>query len=201
VSSESEICNLALGHLGIGKTISNFDTDTSQEAKVCRRFYTIARDEVLRDFEWPFATQIEALALISEDPNTEWSYMYRYPTTAVDLRRILSGIRNETRQNRIPYRVAFDSSAKVIFTDEQAATAEYTYKVTDPTFYPSDFIMAFSYRIATLIASTITAGDPFNLREQTGKLYEVHIKKAAANSMNEEQADEEVNSELQRARE
>jgi len=201
MSSNTEICNIALSHLGVGKEISNLETEQSQGASACRRFYDTALEEVLRDFKWAFATKIEALALIESTPNEEWDYSYRYPTNCIAVRRILSGFRNDTRQSRVPYKIAFDDSGRIIYSDEQDAKIEYTFRVEDPQYYPSDFIMAFSYRLATLLAPRLTGGDPFALMEKTQKLYDMHIFKAAKNSFNEEQPDEEVESEFVRTRE
>lgn len=201
MSSNTEICNIALSHLGVGKEISNLETEQSQEASACRRFYDTALEEVLRDFKWAFATKIEALALIELNPNTEWTYSYHYPTNCIAIRRILSGYRNDTRQSRSPYKIAFDDSGRIIFSDEVDAFVEYTYRIEDPQYYPSDFVMAFSYRLANLLAARLTAGDPFNLQEKTFALYQAHINKAAINSFNEEQSDEEVASEFIRTRE
>ena len=75
-SSKTEIANLAISHLGIGKTIANLELEKSQEAIACRRFYDTVRDSSLRDFPWPFAGKIQALALVSN----EWLYAYQYPS-------------------------------------------------------------------------------------------------------------------------
>src|SRR5688572_11149621 len=110
MASETEIANLALSHLGVGKEIANLETERSQEAVACRRFYDTARDATLRDFSWPFATKIAVLGLIEADPNDEWDYSYRYPSDCLQLRRILSGVRNDTRDSRVPFKLAHDDS-------------------------------------------------------------------------------------------
>ena len=201
MSSNTEIANLALGHIGVSKLIANLDTEQSQEASASRRFYDIALKEVLRDFKWPFATRIEALALIEASPNTEWDYSYRYPSNCIALRRILSGTRNDSRQTRVPYKIAFDASGRIIFSDESTASIEYTYYITDPSYYPSDFIMAFSHKLAALLAPQLTGGDPFKLGEKNEELYMYHLQKASKNAFNEQQDDEEVDSEFIRVRE
>lgn len=109
-SSKTEIVNIALAHLGVGSEISNLDTDQSTEANAMRRFYESAKDEVLRDLNWPFTTVFASLALVEEDPTDEWSYSYRYPSDALKIRRVLSGLRNDTRQSRVPYKLGQDAS-------------------------------------------------------------------------------------------
>jgi hypothetical protein len=185
MSSETEISNIAISHLGISKEIANLDTEASTEAKACRRFYDICRDTVLRDFNWPFATKSVALGLVGEDPTTEWQYSYRYPSDCIKLRRIFSGTRTDT-----------NSSGRLIYTDEQNAVIEYTEKVTDPTHYPPDFILAQSYRLAFMIAPRVSKGDPFKLGPAAYQMYLKMVGEAQANSWNEEQIDKKADSEF-----
>jgi hypothetical protein len=201
MASETEIANLALSHLGIGKEISNIDTERSDEANASRRFYQICRDTVLRDFKWPFATKVAELALVEEDPTTEWAYSYTYPTDCLMARRILSGVRNDSRQSRVPYTISYGTASKVIFTDIENAELEYTVKVTDSQRFPDDFVLALSYKLAAVMAPRLTSGDPFKLGVLAANAYDRFIKIAAANSYNEEQQDEVVESEFVRYRE
>ena len=201
MSSDTEICNLALSHLGVGKEISDLETEDSQEAAGCRIFFSTARDEILRHIQRPFATTIEALALVENNPNNEWRYSYRYPSNAISIRRILSGYRNDTRQSRSAYRLGFDTSGRLIYSDEQTASIEYTYKITDPGLFSSDFVFALSYRLAMLLAPRLTGGDPFKLQERMEAQYRSHLERAAVNAFNEEQVDLQVESEFIRTRE
>jgi len=202
MASRTEIANMALGHIGVGKKIANIDTETerSQEATACRQFYDIALAATLRDFAWPFATRIEELGLVEEDPNSEWSYSYRYPTNCVEMRRILSGTRTDTHQSRVPFRIIHDASGKLILTDQENAEAEYTILASDPLQYPPDFILAFSYRLATYIIPQITTGDQFTIGKGLLQLYMLEIRRAQTNAANEEQPDQEPDSEFDRIR-
>lgn len=191
---------MAISNLGVGKEIANIDTEQSEEASACRRFYDVARDSTLRDFPWPFSTKIVSLSLIESFTTGEWTYSYRYPSDCLDARRILSGDRNDTRQSRAPYKVLKDSSARIIYTDEENAELEYTERVEDPSFYPPDFQLAFSFRLASLIAPRLTKGDPFNLRKSAMEMYDLEISRAKAGSTNEEQRDEIPDAEFIRMR-
>lgn len=201
MASSTEICNMALSHLAVAKEIANIETEQSQEASACRRFYDIARDYTLRDFLWPFARRYQALGLVEEDPNTEWAFSYRYPSDCLKIHKIKGINRNETRQSKVSYQIAQDSIGLLIYTDAEDAEIVYTYKETDPQKYMPDFIMAFSFRLAAYIAPRLTAGDPFKLGDRAMQMYTIEISRAAANSVNEQQYDEEVQSELIRARE
>jgi hypothetical protein len=201
VASKTEICNLALSHLGVGAEISDIETEKSSEADSCRRFYNLAVETALRDVNWPFASRFKTLALIEEDPNEEWAYSYRYPTDCLKIRRILSGVRNETPDTRLPYKIAQDDAGMIILTDKESATIEYTQREDDPAMYTPDFILALSYRLAHYIGPRVTGGDFVQLGQQIYQLYQIEISNAASVAFNEEQGDVMPDSELIRARE
>jgi hypothetical protein len=200
-SSDTEICNLALSHLGVGKEIANLETEKSQEASACRRMYSIALDQTLREFDWPFARKIAALNLVEEDPNDEWAYSYRIPTDCVAFRRVFSGIRNDSRSTRTPTEIGQDTTGLILLTDKEDAVGRYTKRVTNVQLYPPDFVMALSLRIAFLVAPRVAGGDPFKVGDAAMKNYMVEIEKARINSIREEQDDELPESEFIRERE
>lgn len=185
-SSSTEICNIALSHLGVSKRIQSLDTDVGQEAVSCRQFYEIARDEVLEDFQWPFAQVREYLALVEEDPTTEWLYSYQYPSSASNLIIIPSGAIVDSVSTLIPFQVVYGDSGKLIYTNQQDAEIIYTKKVTDVSRFSAKFVMALSLKIAGYIAATVTGGDPFNLKEKADRSYERIIREAQRNALNEQ---------------
>lgn len=201
MASKTEICNLAISHIGISKEIANIETEKSAEAAACRRFYAPAREEAFRDFGHPFATKFVALALIESTPNTDWDYSYRYPSDCERPTKIVGAARNDSRQSRISYIVASDSAGRIIYTDEQNAVLKYTSLITDETVYPQDVVMMLSLLIASYIAARLTRGDPFKMGERAFNLYLRSRAKAEANAFNEQQDDEVVNSEFIRDRE
>lgn len=137
VNSQVSICNMALGHLAVGKQIAAL-TDATQEARLCSLFYDTAKDEVLRAFAWPFATLTVSLAMVQQQPTFEWAWSYRLPSDCLAARRILNGSVNVTpfpsifadplpypafssrimtAQTRIPYRIMADSAGGLLYTD------------------------------------------------------------------------------------
>jgi hypothetical protein len=200
MASDTEICNLALTHIGVGAEIANLATDKGQEAQACRRVYDTCLKKALRDFEWPFASKVLALALVTADPTSEWSFSYQYPTDCLHFRKILSGKRNDSRQSRIPYKFSYGDSGQVIFTDKSNAEGEYTVYVSDPARFPPDFQMALSLLIGAYISPRLTKGDPFKVGDRCLKLYEYEISRAKATAVNEEQGEEEPDSEFIRGR-
>jgi hypothetical protein len=199
--SPTVIANLALGHLGVEKEIANIETENSQEARAMRRFYQIALDEILEEFPWPFAKKTEALALVEEDPTTEWAYAYRYPSDCVKLRRIQSGGRQDSLQSAIEFVVAQDTQGRLIYTDEPEAVMEYTCRGTAEVHYPPGFVSAFSALMAFYTCVKLTGGDPFKIRDSVYAMYRTLLGKAQANALNEQQMPPQLEAEFIRIRE
>ena len=189
MSSSTEISNLALSHLGISKPIANLETEKTAEAAACRTFYEITRQRVLRDNYWPFAKRVETLGLVQETPNDEWAYSYRYPSKALMIRKIMSGIRNDTAYSKTKYEIASDSTGKLIWTDLTPAVAIITYDVSDSSFFHPDFVMALSFLLAFYIGPRVQDGDPAGLRKQAFDAYRLEISRARASALNEEASD------------
>ena len=189
MASSTEICNQALRHLGVSKTIANLETSQESEAATCRAFYETTRDATLRDFNWPFATKIIELGLVEENPNDEWTYAYRYPSDCINFRRLQSGIRNETSAQRIPYKISRDDAGRLIFTDQQNAVAEYTMRITAAEEFTPDFVLALSFHLAMYIGPQINGAENTQAIERCERMYNFLMSKAQAQAGNEEQPD------------
>lgn len=200
MARSTEICNIAISHLGVSKEIADVDTEQSQEASACRRFYDDALKLLFRNFSWGFATKIAALALLEEDPNEEWLFSYAYPTDCARINKIQSGTVFDTRGSRIDYRLANNGSQRIIFTNQEDATAEYVELTEDDNLYPVDFKLAFSYLLAALIAPRVTKGDPFKLKTEMFEKFNKMLSEAKANGLNEEQWPQEPDGEFLRSR-
>jgi hypothetical protein len=200
MASKTEIANLAISHLGIGKEIANLDTEQTEEASACRRYFDVAKENTLGDLYWNFATRFATLGLVTTTPTEEWGYSYRYPTDCLEVRRILSGIRNDTQRTRIPFKIISDSAGKLIYTDEAEAKIEYTRNISDIDLFSPEFKMALSFRLAYYIAPRLTAGDPFKLKQDMLGLYDIELGLAKKKNMNEETMDQQPESEFIRNR-
>lgn len=195
--TEVEICNLAISNCRSDKTITAL-TDPTTEARACNRFYAVTRNEILRKYPWPFATKRETLSLVSEDPNDEWDYSYRYPSGCLFFRRIVSDIRPELRSDRIPFKIERDNTGKLILTDEDDAIGEFTFLDDNTSRWPEDFCVALSYLLAKRIASML--GVDAKSIQAIHFLYLDALSTAGANSFNEEQPDDTDESEFSDAR-
>lgn len=187
-----DIANLAISHLAVGLEINDFDAEKTEAAQACRRFYDVARQKVLRDFDWAFANTIESLTQIAANPTLEWGYSYRYPAKALALRRVLNGAtRVDTATSRAVYSIARDGTGRILYTDIVSAAIQYTYDEDDTTRFPPDFVIALSYYIASLIGPRVAGGDQFKLADRAAVYYRQAIAEAQRNAAQEEPRDQD----------
>lgn len=198
MSSRTEISNMSISHLGISDEIANLDTEKSEEAATCRRFFDPAIETFQRDFQMSFGTKRKVLGLISSDPNDEYLFEYEYPSDCVMAGRIISGLITDNRQTQVPYVVVRGASGRVIHSNFCEAELEYSIIENDTGRLPPDVVMAFSYKLAELVAPRLTAGDPFGQGDKAKRNYEEAKTIAWSNDRNEQQEEEEPESEFVR---
>lgn len=186
-----DVCNLALMHLAVGLQIQNFDTEASEGAAACRLSYDIARQKVLRDFDWPFAFAVANLAQVAIQPTTEWGYSYRYPANAVAIRRLVNGAtRVDTEDSRAIYAIGRDATGQIIYSDLASSgtnplVVQYTYDEQDTTRFAPDFVVALAFYLAFLIGPRVAGGDQFKLADRAYQLYQRAIIEAQVNAAKE----------------
>lgn len=157
MSSEVDVCNLALAHLADEAAVSSISPpDGSAQADHCKRFYPIARDALLEIFAWPFATTRVALSLTTGEPAGAWEYEYAMPA---DVARVLSinvdGVLDDTASQDYVIETNSDGSA-VILTNTPDAIMRYTRRVTDTTKFSPLFVTTLSWLLASFLAGPIT---------------------------------------------
>lgn len=194
--SAVQICNMALGHIGVGQRISAL-SDDSEEARACDTYFEPDRNLVLEAFPWNFAGKRSVLALVEEDPNADWGYAYRWPTGCLKPLHIISGLRPDPAPP--PYEIGHDDNGRLIFSDENPATLLYTAELTNPQWWPAAFAVALSWRLAADIAFQLEASA--SLRDRAMQGYQQALVEAEANSLNGEQPDTLPDSGAIRARE
>lgn len=162
MNSVIKICNIALSHFGGGE-INSLD-EASESARACNLFYESSRDEVLRDFPWPFARKIQALAL-TEETIPGWSCAYKLPANCLRARRVF-GRYDSLAENH------FDVYGDVLVCDLVEAHLEYTGQVSDPVRFDAKFSQALSYKLASelvivLLANTTRKQEFYSQYQQT----------------------------------
>ena len=159
MSSEVEIYNLALAHLGDTANVASPD-ESSVQAELCSRFYPIARNALLEmpDCDWNFATRRATLALLGSDV-VAWDYAYAYPSDAVRLISVLAPDAGDDQEIQ-PYALELDSAdRRVIYTDQAEAVVRYIALVEDTTRFSQLFTTTLTWSLASLLAGPILKGD------------------------------------------
>jgi len=195
MSSEVEICNMALGYVGVSHEISSL-TEASTEAEQCNRFYTQTRDATLRDFPWPFAQKTVSLALVAEDPDIDWSYSYRYPPDCLKALRFITGTRVQTV--RTPWELSSDVSGRLILTNQGDAVLKYISRITDPEMFDPSFVEALAWRMGSKLAIPLSRSE--KERDYAYKRYLLELNIAEKHAANEGGDEEDIDAESIRVR-
>ncbi|CQR71379.1 hypothetical protein SOV_17380 [Sporomusa ovata DSM 2662] len=140
MNSVIQICNIALSHFGGGE-INSLD-EASEAARSCNLFYENSRDEVLRDFPWPFARRIQVLALTGESV-PGWDYCYQLPAKCLRARRVFAS------NDMLEYSNPFDIYEDKLLCNVASAYLEYTVQVVDPVLFDAKFSQALSFKLAS----------------------------------------------------
>lgn len=183
--SATAICNLALIRIGIGQQISDIDTEESQEAKTCRALYVHVRDSVLEDFAWPFATKYFTLSVVEENPNGDWLYSYRTPTDCLRARRIVSGLGLPVDAGApIAFALGMDDNGSLIYSNQDNAVLQYTFRAEEEAFFPPSFDSAFAWMLASEIAMPLAVRE--SLMENARQKYIASVSVSRANQLNQQ---------------
>lgn len=204
MSSEVEICNLALSSIRAGSI--NSLTEGSLQAQVCNLKYKILRDRCLREIPWSFNRKIKALALLDADV-FNWAYTYQYPNDCLKIHRLVgsyeeipAGSADVIARHRdvdllptkglraqIPYEVFNVDGTKAVASDQADLRIDYAAKVTDPNLFSDDFIMALSHLLGSEIAIPIAGVEAGRvLRSDCISLYNEYMNSALSEDKNDQ---------------
>lgn len=188
MASDTDICNLALSHLGDDATVSQVFPipEKSIQAKRCFIFYPQARNALMEMHDWTFLTSRVALALLSDTPPSTWQYMYAAPDASL---RVISIIASDAADD---YSVALPPTSTgttgiqfpsdeplgvyapqpfvleahpttgkpVILTNQVDAVARFMNKnATDPTRFSPLFVDALAWLLASYLAGPMLKGE------------------------------------------
>lgn len=188
MASKIDVFNMALGHIGVNSTVAD-ENERSPERVACSRFWDQCRDAQLsyKSMPWSFALAIAPLAEISSASQC-WGYRYRYPNDCINIIELVPGESPRPMPgNPIPYQVAFEADSRVILTDLERASAVYVKRITEVERWPSTFVEAMAYRLASMIAMPLK-NDP-GTRNDNLELAERFTQIAMADMLNENQQD------------
>ena len=154
-SSETKICNQALGIIG-SLRINNLsdNTESSPQAIQCRLHYEPTRDALLRSHNWRFAV---ARAVLSEDttsPDFEYSNQFILPTDFLALRSVWGGTFTG-KKTAFSYAI----EGQRLLTNDSSLSLKYTRKVTDAAQFDPLFIKVLAAQLADEFIGPLAGGD------------------------------------------
>lgn len=201
MATDADVCNEALSAIGVGDEIQDLDTESSKEAKACRRFLASARDIVLRDFTWPRFRMVEVLAIFGEDPLPQFKYSYREPTNCASIIRLQHDLspRRDDNDTIIPYELGRDATGTLIYTSLEDASIQYIYRETSLAKWTPDMTEVLVNLLASKIAPRF-GPEAVKLGDRALKLYAYRLGIARAKALNEEVPDPEGDTDTVRAR-
>lgn len=211
MTSEVEICNMALDRIGVDQPIESLD-DTSSRAKACRRWYAHCRDKALSETPWNWALRVVALADLGGTPPPGWSYQFRYPSDCLLLRDVTDeggsrwGISEWVgslyfpsiypyARPRYPYEVRGEETAdtgKIILVDLDVPYALYVRRVLDPNQFDVQFVDALAWLLGIELGGALKA--QADLRTQAANAWASAKAQAVQRFMREARSDKQPDS-------
>ena len=168
-ASEVAIANMALGWLG-GELIISFD-DESVEARLIKANYEFARDAVLEDHSWTFATARTVLTPTTEEPVWGSTMQFLIPPDTIRILRVSQTQNDEDNLDWV-------REGRLIIANRERIYVTYTKRITNPAEFPPNFVHTLAQRLAADLAIPLT--ESRSLQETHWAVYMEKIKDAAA---------------------
>lgn len=158
------IANLALDAIGWTEVITSIDDTTSNAAIVCKRQYTLSKEEMLEEYRWRFAEKSAALASVptaTYDPTadatlTKYAYAYYIPSDCLIINEIFNP-NSDTEKIDFTLQMNELNNETYILTNEDDAVLKYTGATDSFTVMKSAlFRRALSHKLAANIAMPLT---------------------------------------------
>jgi hypothetical protein len=205
MTSEVEICNLALSHIRAGSI--NSLTESSVQAQQCKLKYPILRDQMLQDAPWQFNRSIKALAVLT-DTLFNWIYVYQYPTDCLYVNRLIldfaevssdtttsaissryydRGLPRPDLDRQVEHKIYNIDGNRVIASNECNLRIDYRKRVEDPNLFNVNFIMGLSHMLAAELSIPLVGIDKGRaLRSDELKIYQSYVDSGIENELNEQ---------------
>lgn len=200
ITSDVQICNLALAAIGTRSTIADLN-EGSTEANACRVQYSVALDAVLQAAHWNFARKQIALTLLGDASLGDavpapWAYAYAVPSDMCQARYILPSIATGVGTPFMPglqspairFLISSDVDSRdlprtVVLTNQPQATLVYTARITNVALFDGQFADAFANYLGARLAIPLT-GDRAKARDAF-QMAQVLTQAAATSNGNE----------------
>ena len=151
-TTKAQIFNIVLNILGVSAPLENADASDNR-AILLNNYYNLARDYVLKDFDWNFASTSKVLTLSPALYNTsKYRYCYDYPNDCICARDVYSIDDYVLQKFCIS---SLEDGSLVILTDVENAVLRYTRRVDKEIYFSCEFSMALAYYLASLVSNVL----------------------------------------------
>lgn len=202
----TELANMAIGHIGIGLSIGDLDTENSAEAIACRRYFTHARDVLYRMRRWPFASRLTTLTDLGVTGTLYdgmWAHRYNYPNFAIRINKIVNPAARSpaTIKEKIKYDLASKadgSAGKVILCDQDNAIADYNHLIDDVSVWDAEFVENFTLYLGLRASGSLKANA--GMVQQTRDQWRLFLQNNIVTTDSENEPDGEQPSQFETVR-
>jgi hypothetical protein len=154
--------------------------DDAPEAKFMKVFYMIARDAVLEEAEWTFASKYFTPARLEAVPDWGWSFAYPIPSDILRITRVdrnyLGGIIGQYSDDMARRPAAHEVVSGNIHCNENAIFCKGIRRMDDEGKYSPLFVLAFAAKLAFMAALPLTESNA--KQDRMAALYISEISKA-----------------------
>lgn len=150
--SKAQIFNIALNILGVSTPLEN-PNSVDNRAILLNNYYELARDYVLKDFDWNFASAFKELSLCEEQLKMSgFKFTFNYPNDCLFARELFLKDNYFCEKFSV---ATLSNGNSVILTDVEVPILRYTRRVEKEVFFTSEFAMALAHYLASLTANVI----------------------------------------------
>lgn len=146
-SSSTDICNLALGHLGEAPILAM--SDDTAAARACSLHYRDTLDECLRAHRWNFAIARATLSELDDNPPFGWGHQFQLPEEC--LRVVEFNDSDEGDWITSPFAI----EGRNLMTNDSVARVVFIKRIEDVSFFDSLFVKAFAVKLAVVLSESI----------------------------------------------
>lgn len=181
--SREMIYNITLNNLGISAVIQN-TTETNPRTTVLNNQYELAKEQVMKDFDWNFSNRVRELTPSTEEsPDPRFLYAYDYPNDCIAARYVIDPYDGQYKK----FDVTTDSSgSRIIVCNIKPAKLSYTKDIASAvpeTYFTSEFVSALCFYLAFLCAEPLTGS--IDKKRSNYQAYQYALAKAKAMNANE----------------
>lgn len=166
-----EICNMALGYLATEAIVTL--ADGTVRATLLSQNYATVRDAILEERDWQFASVWSKAPSAGTPVHPDYDYELAKPAGCVAVREVCDADHSPIEWKLEGAYILVESLVEdLVSAGTDGAYLRVTQQITDPTLWPSNFVLAYAHRLASVLAVPLTENrqlqaDQWNLYRQT----------------------------------